>query len=214
VNKKEFMAISIGLKAAYPRFTFLSTNEEMEFWYQLLQDIDYSVAHNGVLEHISTNIFPPSIAEIRELCTKRMFFPIKSFDDAWGDVVKAISAYGGDKPFEAYDTMDELTVGIVKNIGWYNICTSENPDTIRANFRMAYEAKAKEKQKNYQLPSFVAEQTKQLIEQNIPLSEKIEQNVVPAAETAKPIEQNAAHPEVVSEKVAELKRRLQFGKKE
>lgn len=213
MNKQQFATLTIGIKSAYPVSKVLDDNASRDFWYTMLKDIDYKIAQSAVLEYVSANKFPPSIAEIRELCTKMMYPAVKSFDDAWGDVVKAISTYGRDKPLEAYGTMDELTVGIVKNIGWYNICTSENPDTIRANFRMAYEAKAKEKQKGYQIPPFVAEQTKQLIEQTIQPSAKIEQKAVPAVETVKPIERNA-HPKEVSEKVAELKRRLQFGKKE
>ena len=41
---------------------------------------------------------------------------------------------------EAISTMDELTAETVRRIGWQQICDSENPDTLRAQFRQVYES--------------------------------------------------------------------------
>lgn len=77
--------------------------------------------------------------------------------------------------------MDELTLSVVKNLGWSRLCQSENPTADRANFREAYEAKAKAAQNSYQLPKFVARNKALLQEQYVPSIEtkevqKIEQN--------------------------------------
>lgn len=174
VNKKEFSKISVGLKAAYPRFTFLSTDEEMEFWYQMLQDIDYMIVQNAVMEHISTSSFPPSIAEIRKLCAERFTKAIPSFDEAWGTVQRAMSTCGWENPQKAYAMMDNMTAGIVKNLGWNQLCLGENAEANRANFRIAYEEKAKAAQQARQIPGFVEKQKQQLIEQYVPAGPAID----------------------------------------
>ena len=171
MTKKEFSQLSTGLKAAYPRFQLFVTDEEMTFWYMMLQDIDYRVAENAALEHISTNPYPPSIAEIRKLCTDRTQETLLSFDEAWGVVQNAISSYGADKPTEAYSTMDELTLSVVKNLGWTNICHSENTAADRANFRESYLERAKKRQNNMQLPEFVARKKLLIQEQYKPMLE-------------------------------------------
>lgn len=185
MNKKEFSQLSIGLKAAYPRFQMLTTDAEMTFWYRMLQDIDYRVAENAALEYISTNVFPPSIAEIRKLCAERMAKPVLPFDEAWGIVQSAMRSYGFYNPQEAFATMDELTLSVVKNLGWSRLCQSENPTADRANFREAYEAKAKAMQNNMQLPEFVAHQKLQLQEHYIPA---IETKTVPCIEDTQPVD--------------------------
>lgn len=181
MNKKEFTQLIIGLKTAYPRFQFLETDNQKEFWFTMLEDVEYKVVQNAVLEHIATNAFPPSIAEIRKLCAERCRSCIPGFDEAWGTVQKAISKYGWQHPQEAFESMNEPTRTVVKNLGWSRLCQSENPTADRANFREAYEEKAKELQKNNQIPEFVVKEKALLKEQYIPVIEakeppRIEQN--------------------------------------
>lgn len=162
MDKNQFSKLITGLKAAYPRFTMLSTDEEMEFWYTMLEDIDYEVAQNAAMEFISTSVFPPSIAEIRSLCADRLTEKPKSFDDAWGTVMRAMHRYGHTLGREALEEMDDITRLVVKNLGWYNLCMSTNPEADRANFRIAYEKRIQEAEKERLLPLFVAEDKKQL----------------------------------------------------
>ena len=216
MNKKEFATLSVGLKAAYPRFSFLLADEDMDFWYLMLQDIDYSVAENAALEYISTRAFPPSIAEIRKLCVERTARAILSFDEAWGLVVKARNQFGRDEPLKAYALMDELTVAVVKNLGWYQICTSTNDESTRANFREAYEARAKAAQNSLQLPEFVARQKLQIQERFAPVLEskaapRIEEQIELAGTREKTSEEQLAQR---SQMLEETKRRLLSGKAE
>lgn len=141
MNKQQFATLAIGIKSAYPASKILEDNASMDFWYMTLKDIPYEIAENAVMEHICTNIYPPNIAEIRKLCMERCKTPILSFDEAWGVVQKAMSDYGWYHPQEAFATMDELTLAVVKNLGWSRLCQSENPTADRANFREAYEKK-------------------------------------------------------------------------
>ena len=181
MDKQQFATLAIGIKSAYPASKILEDNASMDFWYAMLKDMPYEIAENAVMEHICTSIYPPNIAEIRKLCVERCQRPVLSFDEAWGVVQRAMSTYGWEHPQEAFETMDELTLSVVKNLGWSRLCQSENPTADRANFREAYEAKAKAAQNSYQLPKFVARNKALLQEQYVPSIEtkevqKIEQN--------------------------------------
>lgn len=174
MNKQQFATLAIGIKSAYPASKILEDKASMDFWYMTLKDIPYEIAENAVMEHICTNIYPPNIAEIRKLCMERCKTPILSFDEAWGVVQKAMSDYGWYHPQEAFATMDELTLAVVKNLGWSRLCQSENPTAERANFREAYEKKAAEAQNTNALPDFVAKNKVLLQKQYVPAIEKKE----------------------------------------
>lgn len=179
MDKKQFATLAIGIKSAYPASKILEDNASMDFWYMSLNDIPYEIAENAVMEHICTNIYPPNIAEIRKLCMERCKTPVLSFDEAWGVVQKALRDYGFYNPEKAFATMDELTLSVVKNLGWSRLCQSENPTADRANFREAYQAKADEMRNNNQLPEFVARNKALLQKKYVPA---IEEKEVPQIE--------------------------------
>lgn len=214
MNKQQFATLAIAIKSAYPASKILEDTPSMDFWYTMLKDIPYEVAENAVMEHICTNVFPPNIAEIRKLCIERCKKPVLSFDDAWGVVQKAMRDYGFYEPQKAFDTMDELTLSIVKNLGWTNMCRSENPEANRANFRMAYEAKAKEAQNSNQLPEFLVQNKALLKEQYVPA---IETRPAPQIEKKEdvPNPRDALTPEQLEERAKrfeETRRRILGGK--
>lgn len=204
MDKQQFATLAIGIKSAYPASKILEDNASMDFWFMMLRDIPYEVAENAVMEHICTNIYPPNIAEIRKLCMERCKQPVLSFDDAWGIVQKAMSTYGSWHPEEAFKTMDGLTLSVVKNLGWTRMCQSENQAADRANFREAYEAKAKALQGNNCLPDFVAKNKALLKERYIP---QIEEKRMPQ------IEQKESEQDVrdglTTEQLAERARRFE-----
>lgn len=215
MNKQQFATLAIAIKSAYPASKILEDTASMDFWFMMLQDMDYKVAENAIAEHICTNIYPPNIAEIRKLCAERMQKPVLPFDEAWGVVQNALRTYGFYRPQEAFATMDELTLSVVKNLGWSRLCQSENSAADRANFREAYEAKAKKVQNNMQLPEFVAKNKLQIQEHYIPA---IEEKTVPRIEETQPVDTREELTEEQlaerSQKLAEIRRRILGGKTE
>lgn len=208
MDRQQFATLTIGIKSAYPASKILEDNASMDFWYKMLNDIPYEIAENAVMEHICTNIYPPNIAEIRKLCVERCRRPVLSFDEAWGVVKNAMSTYGWDHPQEAYETMDELTLAVVKNLGWSRLCQSENPTADRANFREAYEAKAKAAQNSQQLPKFVAHNKALLQEQYI---SAIEVNDIQKIEQKEPV--NDVRNNLTEEQRAERIRMIEEAKR-
>lgn len=193
MNKAEFKNIAFAISTAYPNSSLFQSVESAEFWYKLLQDIDYDIAQNAVTEHISTNKFPPSIAEIREKCTKRYGKGIPDWGTAWESVLKAIRKYGWPEELKALESMDELTRKCVKRLGYQNLCGSENFMADRANFRMLYEELSSEVKTDQQLQESVLLKKQQLIAEHL---EK--PAVIPAKESRKEDQKNvaASHDEI------------------
>ncbi len=183
MDKQQFSIIATSIKSAYPASKILEDRASMDFWYTMLADIPYEVAENAVMEHICTNVFPPNIAEIRKLCMERCKPQTLSFDEAWGVVQKAISRHGWNNPDAAFAEMDDLTLSVVKNLGWTGLCHSENQAADRANFREAYEAKAEVMRNKSLLPEFVAKNKVFLQKQYIPV---VEARAAPQIEQAEP----------------------------
>lgn len=165
MNKQEFANIAVAIKAAYPSSNAIPDNAAMDLWFKMLQDLDYMVAQNAVLEHISTCKFPPSIAEIREKCTERLCPEVPDWGTAWGQVMRAIRKYGYYQEREALESMDELTRKVVQRFGYQYLCTSENTVADRAHFGKVYEGMLKEYKSSNQLPSFVLDDKQKLIQE-------------------------------------------------
>lgn len=172
MTDKEFETIALAIKAAYPNSNVLPDKYAMKTWFELLQDLDYNVAQNAVMEHISTSVFPPSIAEIRNKCAVRTAPIISDWGEAWEEVLYAIRKYGSYREEEAVASLSKITARVTKRLGFRNLCLSENQMADRAHFQRMYESMVREEQKNLQLPAFARDTRKKMIESN--RSEKIE----------------------------------------
>lgn len=152
MNEQQFLVISSMIKAAYPNSMVMPDRNSMDFWFEMLKDLQYEACKNSVVEIVSTSKFPPSIAEIREKCATKTNSKIKSPGEAYESVMTAISKFGRNEPQKAYETLDEATVKAVKQLGYVYLCNSENMMADRANFFKVYEVIAKEKQTEIQIP--------------------------------------------------------------
>lgn len=155
MNEQEFLVISSTIKAAYPSATIMPDRASMNVWYEILKDLEYEACKRTVIELISTNRFPPSIADIREKYSTKTSNKIKTPGEAYESVMDAIKKFGRNEPQKAYETLDEPTVKAVKQLGYVYLCNSENMMADRANFFKLYEVIAKEKQTESQLPEMV-----------------------------------------------------------
>lgn len=158
----EFATIASAVKAAYPSANIMPDKQSKSVWYTMLCDLDYNVCLAALKEHMSTCRFAPSIAELRELCGNITNGQQKDWGAAWEDVLGAIRHKGMYREKEALEGMDEVTRECVKRLGFVNICTSENIDHDRANFRMIYEQVAKRRAQDAQLPQGLRQRKQEL----------------------------------------------------
>ena len=145
----EFMAI---ISSAYPRDNLFGIESVKDVWFRLLKDIDGRILKLAAMKWVSTQKWPPSIAEIRLACADIQEGNDDDWSQKWELVLKMIGKYGYYRPEEAYAEMDDLTKQVVKRIGYGNLCKSENLGIDRASFRDIYLQIAKRKKEDAQMP--------------------------------------------------------------
>jgi len=165
MNKQEFTNIAVAIKEAYPNANVLNGKTAMDLWFRMLEDLDYSLVQNAVLEHISTNKYAPAISEIREQCANRMQV-LHDWDGAWGEVMKAIRFYGQYREEEALASLNDLTRQVVKRFGFRKLCITDNEIADRAHFKSAYQGMVKEAKNQFQLPKFVIDEKNKYLASN------------------------------------------------
>lgn len=152
MNKEEFARIAMALRTYYPRENLMPNEKAVILWYEQLKDLEYRVAETAIQIWVATNKWSPSIAEIREQAAEIINGETPDWGEAWGTVIKAIGNYGSYRSEEAFATFDDITLKVVKQIGWTNLCMSENTTADRANFRNMFEEYAQRKKKDMQIP--------------------------------------------------------------
>lgn len=167
MDKREFATFAMALKTYYPKEQILPNNEAMQLWFRELNDIPFNVAEAALRKWVSTNKWSPSIAEIREAAANIQNGEIMDWGEAWEQVCTAIRHYGFYEPKKALDSLDPLTRKVVKQLGFRNICVSENPMAERANFRQCYEIMAKREQTRQQIGLPLQDTIKQIQTQGL-----------------------------------------------
>ena len=145
MTKSEFVKIADAIKTYYPSEKILPNKQAMQLWYMELEDISYEQASVILRRYVSTNRFPPTIADFREGVAE-MSGADGNWSEGWSTFLEAVRKYGYYQKEEALASMDDVTRMTVKRLGWKDLCTSENLMADRANFRMVWEqekAKAK-----------------------------------------------------------------------
>ena len=152
MTRKEFAKFCMALKTFYSRENLLPNNEAIELWYGQLQDIPFDLAEAILNKWVATNKWSPSIADIREQAAAIQHGAVPDWGEGWQQVMRAVQRYGSWDVEKAMNSFDEITRNCVENIGFLNICMSENVSVERANFRMLYERYTERKKQDAQLP--------------------------------------------------------------
>lgn len=142
MTHKEFAMFSMALKTYYPRENLLPTNEAMELWYRELMDIGYEIAQAALRKWVGTEKWPPSIAEIRSMAAEITSGPVQEWGEGWLEVKRAVSRFGWCREKEALASLSPAARTAAQRIGWQDICCSENPETLRAQFRQVFQVEA------------------------------------------------------------------------
>lgn len=85
---EEFKTIALTLKAAFPSLKAFETDEGVRTWYEMLKDLDYSVASSAVSVYIRESTYPPVIADIRNISRKIM---VPDWSVEWQKLLKNAS---------------------------------------------------------------------------------------------------------------------------
>ena len=154
MEAKEFAVFADRLKTAFPKDNLLATGDQMDWWFDLLGDIPFQTAILALKKYALSNKFPPSVSEIRTIAADLTGERLPDADEAWGQVNNAIRRFGYMREREALDSMSEPVRKAVERIGFQNICQSpyEQLNTLRAQFRGAYEAEYRRSMEVHKMP--------------------------------------------------------------
>jgi hypothetical protein len=116
--------------------------ERTQVYFDTLNDLPFDVAMIAARKVIATleNPFLPMPAVFRGMALQVTGQTVQAAPDAYADVLKAIRHFGSYRETEALESLPPLTRKAAEAIGWKGLCLSEEPDVIRGQFRMAYEA--------------------------------------------------------------------------
>ena len=162
MTKEEFAVLAMAIQAYYPQGKFLETKQSKSLGYEQLKDIPMDAAEVAVKKWAAVQKWSPSIADIREMAAEITAPAIPDWGDAWSEVQKSIQIYGYYRPKEGVECLRPLTRAVVDRMGYSNLCTSENIQNDRANFRMIYEELAKKEKAESKIPQELREKIKML----------------------------------------------------
>lgn len=151
MEREEFKTIVKGLKSVYAQPTFIADADAFDVWYGMLQDLPYRQASLAAQQHMANSPYPPTISDIRRLCAGET--EALSMDDAWGMVLRAIRTYGYMRESQALESLPEPCRSVVRNMGWQNLCQSENIMAERAFFRDSYKPKLERVRQEQVMPA-------------------------------------------------------------
>lgn len=168
MTKSEFSVLAKAMKAVYSDPRFIADTDAMMVWYELLKDIPYEICQTAIHKYMTTNKFPPTIADIRQLATEIVSPEVMNEGEAWSLVYKAIcnSAYNSQKEFDALPVECQKAVGnpsILRE--WASLDMDEVNTVIQSNFMRSYKVEVKRSQEYKQLPNEVKDVIQKISEQ-------------------------------------------------
>lgn len=132
MNKEEFTYVMTFLGVAYNKEF---TQKQIKVWHEFFRDTSSETFKTAIKRLVATNKFLPSIAEIKQEIAL-IDNPHLGLDplEEWETVLKLIRKHGYYKNIEAFNEMNLLTKNVVQQLGWDNLCMSENIVWLKKEF--------------------------------------------------------------------------------
>ena len=126
------------LSAAFPNLTMSA--ETVEMWNAMLGDLDVGLVFRAAQDWILKEERYPTIAGIRKRCAEIAGVLSMSANEAWAEVADVVERYGlhNWQNLSRPPWSNEAISKTVKAIGWWEICQTNNPSTVRAQFIKMY----------------------------------------------------------------------------
>lgn len=144
MNRPEIIKLVALLSANYRNWPADGKEEDtVMLWESMLGDITFDIGLAAVKTHLSRSVYPPTIADIRDAAALIESPPVVDAIEAWDLIGRAIRKFGYYRQEEAMASLPDDVAEMARRFTWNELCHSENIDTLRAQFRMAWESQAK-----------------------------------------------------------------------
>jgi hypothetical protein len=141
MNRDDWLDLGQHIMARWPHQA--PSMESLAAWFEDVADLDAQQVRVAISAYAREGReWPPTGGMLR----KRVFelsVDAPTFGDAWTTVIKAVGKFGRDRRREAFDWLGEqhaLYPALARQIGWRDICNSEEPDVIRGQARRIFDA--------------------------------------------------------------------------
>lgn len=144
MNNSDIIKLVRILSANYRNWPQDGKEEDtVTLWEMMLADVPLEVAKVAVQQHIGKSVYPPTVADIREIVNHISIPQEKTAIEAWGDVKTAIRKFGSYQEKKAMDSLTGVARKVVEYIGFKTLCMSEDEMADRAHFLKMYDVVAK-----------------------------------------------------------------------
>ena len=133
MNPREAASLVAIISAAYPQWP--ASRETVAVYAESLGDLDYDQALAAVRDLILTEDRWPTVATIRRRSAQRAGVLSPTPAEAWAEI-RRLTSTGLTSTTDAFS--HPAIAATVAAIGWWDLCHSTNPETIRAQFLRLY----------------------------------------------------------------------------
>ena len=156
MNSKEFTRIMAFISAAIDRKIARAT---IDAYYEMLNDLPAELVMAAAKKVIASDEYPtlPTIGKLRKAAQDLCHMDKLSAPEAWGQVLHAVHRHGYYGEVEAMAALPENVGAVVGMMGWQDICHSDKPDVLRAQFMRMYETVEIRQREREMLPAGVKE---------------------------------------------------------
>lgn len=157
MNRKEIINLLALATANFPSYQERDMQPTAVLWEKALADIPYQVAEQALLKVLATSKFFPTIADIRDAIAAITQPRSLDWSEAWSLIVQAIRKYGHYREKDGLESLPPDVRDMAKRFTWRELCLNEQPDILRAQFRMAWETQSKRIREMNALPTQLRE---------------------------------------------------------
>lgn len=124
-----------GLKYLGVAYNKDFTSDQATVWFDVFKDTDYTTFGKAIKRLVVTSKFLPTIADLRReiALLENPYLGLDALSE-WEQVLSLIREHGFYKHEQAFKEMNPLTQNIVRQLGWSNLCSSENIVWLKKEF--------------------------------------------------------------------------------
>lgn len=141
MSREEFAKIVTMLLAFFPNMKLHTDNPvQIDLWYGMVKDLNFNIVKLAITKMVTDEPYAPSnmVGAIRKYYAEISGSTPITDTDGYGLVQKAIRYYGYARPEEGLASLPaNVREAVMACGGWMQLCLSEEPENMRAQFNKA-----------------------------------------------------------------------------
>jgi hypothetical protein len=163
MDRSEFATVMAYISAGCAKHI---SREQAEVYFDLLGDLPVNALKIAAKRSLLESQYPtfPSVGVLRKLALEAVSGHLPNTGDAWEMARKTILRFGYYREKQGMASLHPMVREAVERFGWKEMCDSENPSVLHAQFRGVYERILERQERELLMPAAVkqfAEQVRQ-----------------------------------------------------